>query len=296
MAQLKDIKMRIVAVSNTMKITRTMEMVATSKMKRWKNTILASKPYNEALAEALAQLVTSSAVKNHPLLAQREPVKRSCVVVINSNRGLCGAFNTNICKKARDLAQQQSTQGVDSQLWGLGKKSIAFFKHQQISLAYEDRLISESGSVSAAFALADKLGAQFLSGQLDSVHVAYSRFKSAGRQETVIEQLLPLSFVAAAPGADEKENINSKETDFIFEPSPAEIVDAVLPSFLRSNFYRMVAENITSEQAARRKAMKQATDNAEDMVTDLTRIYNRERQALITRELAEIISGADAIS
>ncbi len=292
MAKLKDIKNRIGAVSKTWKITRTMEMVSTSKMKRWQNVVLSGRPYSEALAEVLRQLRSSPAATSHPLMAKRDPVKKAAILFLSSNRGLCGSFNTNICKKARSLYNKYRSQGIEVKLLGIGKKGISFFNHQGIPLDYKDITLSDSfgaeetGNYTAE--LTKLLSEDFLSGEVDQVDVAYYRFISSGRQELVSEQLLPLT----APTGPERE---ARETDFIFEPSAEEIVNTILPLYAQNTFYRMVSENTVSEQAARRRAMKQATDNADEMITFLTRKYNRERQAQITRELTEIIGGSEAL-
>jgi F-type H+-transporting ATPase subunit gamma len=292
MAKLKDIKNRIGAVSKTWKITRTMEMVSTSKMKRWQNVVLSGRPYSEALAEVLRQLRSSPAATSHPLMAKRDPVKKAAILFLSSNRGLCGSFNTNVCKKARSLYNKYRSQGIEVKLLGIGKKGISFFSHQGIPLDYKDITFSDSfraeetGNYTAE--LTKLLSEDFLSGEVDQVDVAYYRFISSGRQELVSEQFLPLT----APTGPERE---ARETDFIFEPSAEEIVNTILPLYAQNTFYRMVSENTVSEQAARRRAMKQATDNADEMITFLNRKYNRERQAQITRELTEIIGGSEAL-
>ncbi|OGG02688.1 MAG: ATP synthase F1 subunit gamma [Candidatus Glassbacteria bacterium RIFCSPLOWO2_12_FULL_58_11] len=288
MAKLRDIKNRIHAVSKTRKITRTMEMVSTSKMKRWQNVVLSSRPYSGALEEVLRQLSTSPEAMQHPLMQKREPLRKAAVLFITSNRGLCGAFNINICRKALLLHEEYLERNIETELYGIGKKGIYYYNHRNIPLAYKNITISETCSGEETRELTRRLTGAFLDGQVDRVDVAYCRFVSSGRQEVVAEQLLPLT----APAGPARE---TRETDFIFEPSAAEIVDTLLPLFAQSTVYRMMAENIASEQAARRKAMKQATDNADEMITFLTRRFNRERQAQITRELSEIVGGSEGM-
>lgn len=267
-------------------------MVSTSKMKRWQKVVLSGRPYSEALAEVLRQLRSSPAATSHPLMAKRDPVKKAAILFLSSNRGLCGSFNTNICKKARSLYDKYRSQGIEVKLLGIGKKGISFFNHQGIPLDYKDITFSDSfgaeetGNYTAE--LTKLLSEDFLSGEVDQVDVACYRFISSGRQELVSEQFLPLT----APTGPERE---ARETDFIFEPSAEEIVNTILPLYAQNTFYRMVSENTVSEQAARRRAMKQATDNADEMITFLNRKYNRERQAQITRELTEIIGGSEAL-
>ncbi|MFH1069929.1 MAG: ATP synthase F1 subunit gamma [Candidatus Glassbacteria bacterium] len=287
MAKLRDIKDRITAVGKTRKITRTMEMVATSKMKKWQNVVLASRPYSLSMVEVLRQLATSPEAMNHPLMARREPVRKAAVAFVTSNRGLCGAFNINISRLARQHYREYQSREIETTLFGIGKKGLSFFRHQGIPLEYSNITVNETCTSGETRELAGLLMERFLSGAVDRVEVVYYRYISSGRQELVTEQLLPIS-VPTAPGRE------VRETAFIFEPSAAEIVDTLLPLFAQSTVYRMIAENIASEQASRRRAMKQATDNADEMTTFLTRNFNRERQAQITRELSEIVGGSDA--
>ena len=293
MAKLKDIKNRIGAVSKTRKITRTMEMVSTSKMKKWQKIVLSGRPYSEALEEILHQLSSSPEALRHPLMAKRDPVKKAAILFISSNRGLCGSFNVNVCRKAQSLRRKYRSQGIEARLYGLGKKGISFLKHQGITLDYQDITLSDSFSAEETgnytVELTRRLSEEFLSGDIDRVDVAYYRFVSSGRQELASEQFLPLT----APTGPERE---IKETEFIFEPSAEEIVNTILPLYAQSTFFRMTSENIASEQSARRRAMKQATDNADEMITFLTRRYNRERQAQITKELTEIVGGSEALA
>lgn len=288
MAKVRDTKNRINAVSKTRKITRTMEMVSTSKLKRWQTLVLASRPYSEALKEVLLQLSSSPAALSHPLMEQRKEIRRAAVLFITSNRGLCGAFNNIICKKAHQLRDDYSRKGAEIELFAVGKKGISYFRHLGIPLAYTDISIADKFSSEQCRELTRLLSDAFLTHRVDRVEVVYVNFISAGSQRLVSEQLFPLS----VPAGPERE---IRETDFIFEPDPEEIVNTLLPLFAQSTIYRMIAENTASEQAARRKAMKQATDNAEDMITYLTRRLNRERQYQITKELSEIVGGSEAI-
>lgn len=288
MAKAREIKKRINAVRTTRKITRTMEMVSTSKLKRFQNMVTASRPYSRALADVLDALRGSPAAKAHPLMRERDSVGRVGLVVLASNRGLCGAFNNNISRLALDRLRGYERDGVETDLFLVGKKSISFFRHRHVDAAWTNTSLADQLTAEESSEFARMLIKQFLSGNLDRVEVAYSRFISAGQQAVTLERLLPLSL----PVRDERE---TEDTDFIFEPSSDEIVNAVLPLAARSTVYRMLAENSASEHAARRNAMKLATDNADDMIVYLTRNFNRARQAQITQELTEIIGGSNAI-
>jgi len=289
MAKAREIKTRIVAVTKTQKITRTMEMVATSRLKRYQNMVMASRPYSSALTEVLGGLATSPEAMAHPLMEKRKELSNAGILVLSANRGLCGAFNNNICRLAASLYGEFSRQRRGVKLLVSGKKGISFFRHRGIETAFQDTELPENQSMEKIREISRLLIDDFLSKTVDQVQVVYSRFVSAGRQEIVSEQLLPLT----VPTGPEREAV---ETDFIFEPSSAAIIDTLLPLFARSTVYRMVVENVTSEQAARRSAMKLATDNAEEMITYLNRQFNRERQGQITKELAEIVGGSEALA
>ncbi|MCE5273365.1 ATP synthase F1 subunit gamma [bacterium] len=289
MAKAREIKKRITAVRTTRKITRTMEMVSTSKLKRFQDMAVASRPYSEALGEVLKALRSSPAAKSHPLIVERTPLKRVGLVALTSNRGLCGAFNNSIARLTLEKCKEYKSKGIEVDLFLLGKKGNAFFRHRNLPAAYSDITLADQFTSEGSVEFARLLMQKFLSGEIDQVEVAYSRFLSAGSQSIRMERLLPL----AAPTGSERE---ATETDFIFDPSADEIVEAVLPLALRSTVYRMVVENIASEHAARRNAMKLATDNADEMITFLTRSFNRERQSQITQELTEIIGGSNAIA
>lgn len=289
MAKAREIKKRINAVRTTRKITRTMEMVSTSKLKRFQNMSVASRPYSEALSEVLTALRGSSAASAHPLFVERDPVRRAGIVVLTSNRGLCGAFNNSISRLAMDRAQEYRSKGIEVDLFLIGKKGNAFFRHRHIPAAYSNIILTDQFTPEGCVEFAGMLMEKFLSGEIDCVDTVYSRFVSAGQQSIRIERLLPLAPL-------EKVERDGAGADFIFDPSGDQILEAVLPLALRSDVYRMVVDNIASEHAARRNAMKLATDNADEMITFLTRSFNRERQSQITQELTEIIGGSNAIA
>ncbi|MBN2290122.1 MAG: ATP synthase F1 subunit gamma, partial [Candidatus Glassbacteria bacterium] len=264
MAKAREIKNRIVAVTKTRKITRTMEMVATSRLKKYQKVVLSSRPYSEALADVLGGLATSPEALAHPLMEKRAEVKNVALLVLSANRGLCGAFNNNICRTAQLLYHEFSGRRTGVKLFTSGKKGISYFRHRGYEAAWKDIELPDDQSVEKTRQLGRLLIEDFLCREVDQVHVVYCRFVSAGRQETATEQLLPLT----APAGPEREAV---ETDFIFEPSSTEIVNTLLPLFAQSSVYRMVVENVASEQAARRQAMKLATDNADEMITYLNR-------------------------
>ena len=289
MAKARDIKKRITSVTKTRKITRTMEMVSASRLKKLQNRVLASKPYSDGLKEVLDALVGAPEVMAHPLMEQRSEIKRVALLALTSNRGLCGAFNNNISRRVINMVNEYRAKGVEVDIYLSGKRGIQFFNHQGVESVYKDVDIAENLDPDKIRELSARLTNDFTSGRIDKVEVVYVAFVSAGRQELAEAQLLPLSM----PHEDERKGV---ETDFIFEPSTQELVNALLPLIAQNVMFRAVVETVTSSHAARRKAMKLATDNADDMITHLTRQFNRERQAQITKELSEIVGGSDAIS
>jgi F-type H+-transporting ATPase subunit gamma len=218
----------------------------------------------------------------------RKHPRRVALLYITSNRGMCGAFNSGLNRKTRLLYNQYRQEGLEVDLYAIGKKALGFLKHQGMEAFYSDIQLNETCESDETRRLAQVLMDRFLAGELDRVEVIYSHYVSAGTQEVASEQLLPIK----PPRGPEREE---SETDFIFEPSAAAIIDTLLPMYVQSMVYRVITENIASEQSSRRRAMKQATDNADEMITNLTRGYNRQRQAQITNELTEIIGASAAL-
>ncbi len=288
MAKARDIKKRISGVTKTRKITRTMEMVATSKMQKWQRVVISSRPYSNNLVEVLRQLASAPEASSNPLMECRDNPRRVAILYITSNRGLCGAFNSGLNRRARALYNQYRQEGLEVDLYAIGKKALMFLKHQGIETSYSDVQVNETCDSDDTRRIAQMLMSRFLAGELDRVEVVYSHYVSAGTQEVATEQLLPIK----PPRDPEREE---HETDFIFEPSAAAIIDTLLPMYVQNMVYRVVSENISSEQASRRRAMKLATDNADEMITNLTRTFNRKRQAQITSELSEIVGASDAL-
>ena len=289
MAKARDIQKRIAGVGKTRKITRTMEMVATSKMQKWQRVVVSSRPYSDNLQEVLSQLSSAPEASSHPLMEKREQPKRVAVMLITSNRGMCGGFNTSIIRRARELRQNYIDQGLEVELYVIGKKAQISLRHLGIEFDYSNITVNETCESDETREIARMLMDKFLSGNLDRIEVIYSHFVSAGTQAVTAEQLLPIQ---PPKGPEREETV----TDFIFVPvSRIPLWDTLLPMFVQSTVYRMIAENLASEQAARRRAMKQATDNADEMITHLTRNYNRQRQAQITSELTEIVGASDAL-
>jgi F-type H+-transporting ATPase subunit gamma len=285
MAKGRELKGRIKSVENTRKITRTMEMVATSKMKRATDRMHAARPYADALRSAIGDLYSSELAERFPLLRQPKVERRAAVILLTSNRGLAGAFNANLIKEARALITKLEAAGTAVEVHAVGRKGIGYFKYIDRSMTTQRTDITDRPMASDAASIVNALMTQFTAGEIDAVYVVRSKFVSALSMPPVADRILPVEPPAA--GATQR--------DWLLYPSAAEILTELLPAYVRNAVYRALVETVAAEQAARRTAMKSATDNASEMLTLLKRTYNRARQAQITQEIAEIVGGAAAL-
>ena len=288
MAKGRELKGRIKSVENTRKITRTMEMVATSKMKRAADRVSAARPYALALGEVLSHVYTPELAEQFPLLRRPAQIKRAALVVLTANRGLCGAFNTNLLRESRARLAEWEGQGVSVELHIVGRKGIGFYKYLGRTLASSRADIGDRPTSADASSLIDELMARYAAGDLDAVFITYAKYKSALSTPPATEQVLPV----VAPGSTGETTV---ARDFILAPSANEILEALLPLYVRNTVYRALVETAAGEQGARRTAMKNANDNATEMLQLLKRTYNSARQAQITQEIAEIVGGASAL-
>ncbi len=289
MAKGRELKGRIKSVENTRKITRTMEMVATSKMKRAQDRVVAARPYANALAEVISSLYSSELAERFPLL--RQPVKQSRValIVLTSNRGLAGAFNANLIKEARARLAELERAGAQVDLHVIGKKAVGYFKYIDRALASQRIDITDRPTAENAAEIVEALMADYIAGRLDGVYVTYSKFNSVLSTPPTTQQILPVT------PPKPKEGEGGLQRDYLLFPNAEAILTELLPSYVRNSVYRALVETVAGEQSARRTAMKNATDNAGDMLNVLRRTYNRARQAQITQEIAEIVGGAAAL-
>lgn len=284
MAKGRELKGRIKSVENTRKITRTMEMVATSKMKRAQDRVVAVRPYASSLTEIISNLYTPELAERFPLLRQPAEIKTAAVILLTSNRGLAGAFNANLIKEARTLIGKLEAQGVKTELHVVGKKGLGYFRYVGRAIAKSRADIGDKPTVGNAAELVDELITRFAARELDAVHVVFAQFKSALSTPPASQMILPVT----AP------KIEGARPDYILLPSADKILTALLPAYVRNSVYRALVETAAGEQGARRTAMKNATDNAGEMLNVLRRTFNRARQAQITQEIAEIVGGAAA--
>jgi len=285
MAKGRELKGRIKSVENTRKITRTMEMVATSKMKRAQDRVVAARPYARALADVIASLYNPELAERFPLLRQPAKESRAAVILLTSNRGLAGAFNANLIKEGRVLLARLEAAGTQVELHVVGKKGVGYFRYVNRAIAQSRTDISDRPTAADAASLVDSLMARFIASELDAVYVVGSRFNSVLSTPPTADRVLPVQ-PPAAKGA---------QKDYLLYPSAEAILTELLPSYVRNAVYRALVETVAAEQAARRTAMKNATDNAGEMLNLLRRTYNRARQAQITQEIAEIVGGASAL-
>ena len=288
MAKARELKGRIRSVQNTRKITRTMEMVATSKLKRAQDRVAAARPYAERLADVVRRLINPELAARFPILRQPEQTRRAAVLLLTGNRGLAGAFNANLIREARTQLRELRAKGAEVELHVAGKKGISFFRFmgEDVRTAVTD--MGDRPGAADAERLVNGLMERFTAGELDAVYVVYAQFKSALSTPPATLQVLPVATPEAEAGG-------GREVDYILEPGADEILSQVLPLYVRNSVYRALVETAAAEQGARRTAMKNATDNAGDMLESLTRTYNRVRQAAITQEIAEIVGGAAAL-
>jgi F-type H+-transporting ATPase subunit gamma len=291
MAKGRQLKGRIRSVQNTRKITRTMELVSTSKLKRAQDRVTAARPYADALREVLADLVTPELAERFPLL--RRPAapgkggpRRAAVLLLTSNRGLAGAFNSNLIKEARRRIEVLEAEGYEVELHGVGKKGIGFFKYLGRRWALERTDIGDKPSADHAAEIAEPLIRAYSAGELASVDLVQARFISALQTPPASIRVLPVETPEGSAGA---------ARDYILAPGADAILEQLLPLYVRNAVYRGLVETAAAEHGARRTAMKNATDNAGEILEVLKRTYNRQRQAGITQEIAEIVGGAAAL-
>jgi len=292
MAKGGKLKGRIRSVQNTRKITRTMELVSTSKLKRAQDRVVAARPYAQALRKVLADLVTPELADRFPLLRTPAPPSkggptRAAVILVTSNRGLAGAFNSNLIKEARRRIDALEAEGYTVDLYGVGKKGIGFFRYLGRQWALERQDIGDKPTAEHATEIAEPLIEAYAAGKLASVDLVQAQFISPLQTPPATVKILPVE----TPPAD----VDAPVHNYILAPSAEAIVERLLPLYIRNTVYRGLVETAAAEHGARRTAMKNATDNAGEILEVLKRTYNRQRQAGITQEIAEIVGGAAAL-
>ena len=290
MANLKEVRTRIASVSSTQQITSAMKMVSAAKFRRAQNAIIGMRPYAAQLQEIIADIDTDDGVQT-PYHAQRN-VERVVLVVVTSNKGLCGAFNSNVLKLAQQRIEHWRAAGAAISVESIGKKASEMLVRQRdLALTAHDELL-DSPAFDPIATLADQLMDNFAEKRIDRVELIYNQFKNSLSQILSCEQFLP---VETAPATSTRQGGNASRNDYIFEPSKQEILREMIPLTLRSTFYRVILDSLAAEHGARMTAMQKATDNATELLKDLRLSYNKARQAAITNEIIEIVSGSEAL-
>lgn len=293
MATLRDIKSRIKGVTNTQQITKAMKMVAAARLRRAQENIINARPYSRKIAEVLSNLIAMEKGSNNPLFEERE-VENVALIVVTSDRGLCGGFNMNAIRTAEDLINEKySTQKENGKLalYCVGKKGLEHFRKRNYNVVGQHAGIFANLEFDFASTLTTELTTKFLDGGYDKVVIVYNEFKSVIQQNTIAKQLLPI-----APFERESEESDEpKLIDFIYEPDKQSIIDTLLPRHLKAQVWTSLLDSYAAELGARMTAMDMATENAKELIRTLNIQYNKERQAAITTEISEIVSGANAL-
>lgn len=287
MAGAKEIKGKISSVQNTQKITKAMEMVAASKMRRTQDQMESSRPYANAMRKVIGHIALGKLEYKHPYAIERE-AKRVGYIVVSTDRGLCGGLNINMFKNAVNDMQTWREKGVEIDLALIGTKASAFFNSYGGNVKAQNTGLGDKPTVEELIGTVKVMLEAYDEGRLDRIYVVYNKFVNTMIQEPTIDQLLPL------PKADDPE-IAKRSWDYLYEPNAEEILEGLLVRYIESQVYQGVVENLACEQAARMVAMKAATDNAGNLIDDLQLVYNKERQSAITQELSEISAGAAAV-
>jgi F-type H+-transporting ATPase subunit gamma len=273
-------------------ITRTMEMVATAKIRKAQERIESARPYALAMMEVLGNVARFVRGASHPLLETHDERKNVIVIAVTSDRGLCGAFNSNILRLTEGVIAQEGAREAEAHVIAVGKKAVGYFRFRGIEPLAAFRDISDKPTIADARAIASHVIGPYSAGEIDGVEIVFNRFKNVAEQKPEVHTLLPISTEVVEAGDRE---IDEVLPEYIFEPDAASVLERLLPTYVETLIYRALMESAASEQGARRTAMKSATDNASEMITTLTRSYNRARQASITNEIAEIVGGAAAL-
>ncbi len=293
MPSTKEIRAKILSVQNTRKITKAMEMVAASKMRKAQDRMHAARPYGEQIRTIAAHVAAAQTTLEHPYLRAQSNAAKIGLIMVTTDKGLCGALNTNIQRMVFNKLKDWKAEGVDVSATAIGNKALGFLFRSDVDVISE---VVQLGDRPQMERLIGAIGAQlekYMAGEIDKIYLCYTRFLSAMKQEPVCEQLLPLSTDRLS---DIGEETRGYSWDYLYEPSDAKVLDVLLKRYIEALIYQAVAENMASEQSARMVAMKAASDNAKKLIGDLQLVYNKTRQAAITTEITEIVGGAAAVS
>ena len=292
MASLKEIRAKVASIKSTQKITRAMQMVAASKMRRAQERMQLGRPYADSMRRVVSHLVKASPDYKHPYLVPRA-VNRVGYIVVSSDRGLAGGLNINLFKKLMQHVKQQKSQSVETRFAVIGQKGVSFFKTFGGTVIAAETHYGDNPSFEQLSVPVQVMLDAYNRGEIDEICMVYNKFVNAMTQNPSVQRLLP---IAAEPLVDETMENREYSWDYIYEPTTKELLDGLMGRYVESIVYQGVVENIASEQSARMVAMKAATDNAGNLINELQLVYNKLRQAAITREISEIVGGAAAVS
>ncbi|MGK0296740.1 MAG: F-type H+-transporting ATPase subunit gamma [Gammaproteobacteria bacterium] len=287
MAVGKEIRTKITSVKNTQKITKAMEMVAASKMRKAQERMQAARPYAHKMRQVIAHLGQANPEYKHPYLINREDVKRIGVIVVSSDRGLCGGLNSNLFRDLLKRMQKWSEQGLEIDMSIIGNKAVGFFSRIKANIVAQTTHIGDKPTLEILIGAVKVMLDKYIEGSIDEIYISSNEFVNSMTQTPRLERLVPV------PASEDEEL--KYHWDYIYEPDAKDVLDPLLNRYIESLVYQDVAENIACEQAARMVAMKSASDNAGELIDELQLIYNKARQAAITQELSEIVSGAAAV-
>ncbi|MDR0480396.1 MAG: F0F1 ATP synthase subunit gamma [Gallionellaceae bacterium] len=288
MASSKEIRVKIKSVENTRKITRAMEMVAASKMRKAQERMRAARPYAEKIRQVATHLSRANPEYKHPFLIKRDNVKNIGVIVVTSDKGLCGGLNTNILRQVIASMKGWEDEGKQALICSIGNKGLSFMSRIGANVRSNLTGLGDTPRIEKLIGAVKVMLDAYIAGEIDAIYIGYNRFINTMKQEPTIDQLLPLP-------SGEQEQQKGATWDYIYEPDAKEIVDELLVRYVESLVYNAVTENMASEQSARMVAMKAASDNAKNVIGELKLVYNKARQAAITKEISEIVGGAAAV-
>ncbi len=294
-AELRIIRRRIVSVQSTKKITRAMELIAASRILKARERVKAARPYAEKMAEVVRNVGRASGEVQHPLLEQRELAKMG-ILVITSDRGLAGGYNSSVIRLAERRVADLRTEGVDARLYVVGKKALGYFSYRKYHIERSFLGVTDQPGYGDARAIANTLMEAYATGAIDAVEVFYTEYQSAMNQIAARNPLLPITPPAGEKDAVEEDEARGPAVSYSYEPDPGEILGRLLPRYVEADIFGKLLDSSASEHAARQRAMKAATENADELVKVLTRTANQARQAEITTEISEIVGGAEALS
>jgi F-type H+-transporting ATPase subunit gamma len=288
-AQLRVVRRRIRTVQSTQKITRAFELISASRVVRAQQRVVASRPYTNLITQALTSVANTEVTISHALLESRAEIKAAGVLVITSDRGLAGPYTADVLRTGAELMARLQADGIEPRLYVAGRKGVAYYRFRRRELADNWTGLADRPEYDDAKQVADTMLQAFLNHEVDDLHIVYTDFVSAGTQRAVAQRIIPLVV------EDTHERPPEPIPMYIYEPDAQGVLDALLPRYVEARVFTAMLESAASEHAARRRAMKAATDNANELIEDLTREYNQARQAEITQEIMEIVGGAEAL-